>query len=203
MASESPFDRHGRPVEDDPQMQRVPLYGGRYENAFTVAHRAVGEWRMHRALVQSTDADDPLELRALTDDGVGRMVILDGDVDLGEELGLHATIRGRSPELQGQAIVFVEDVDVDVFEVSLKLEGEGAGEHPVTITSGRFAAPDGNPDGVVVGLVLRSEDDRYWLHLEIDSDIWTCMWLHREMPVHLTVVPTNFEAVVPALELGE
>ena len=202
MPSESPFDKHGRPIEDDPQQVRVPLYGGRYENAFTVAHRAVGEWRMHRALVDATDADDPLELRALTDDGVGRLIICDGDVDLTDELGLYATIRGRSSDLQGHAMVHVEDVDVDVFEVSLMLDGEGPGEEPVTLRSNRFPAPDGDGD-VPVGLVLTSEDKRQWLHIEIDADIWTCMWLHRCMPVYLTVVPTRFEAVVPALELGE
>lgn len=203
MASESPFDRHGRPIEDDPQQVRVPLYGGAYENAFTAAHRGVGEWRMHRALVEATGADDPLELRGLTDDGVGRLIICDGDVDLTDELGLYAVIRGRSPELQGSANVWVEDIDVDVFEVSLQLDDEGNGEDPVTITSGRFSAPDGDEAGVLVGLVLKSEDGRHWLHIEIDSDIWTCMWLHRAMPVHLTVRPTRFEAVVPALELGE
>lgn len=202
MPSESPFDRHGRPVENDPQQVRVPLYGGRYENAFTVAHRAVGEWRMHRALVDSTGADDPLELRGLTDDGVGRMLICDGDVDITDELGLEVTILGRSPELRGYGMVAIDDVAPDVFEVSLQLEGEDPGETVVTLTSERFAAPDGD-GGLPVGLVLRSEDDRHWLHIEIDGDIWTCMWLHRAMPVYFDVRPTRFEAVVPALELGE
>lgn len=202
MPSEAPYDRLGRPVEDDPQQVRVPLYGGRYENAFTVAHRGVGEWRMHRALVAATNADDPLELRALSDDGVGRLVICDGDVDLTDELGLFAVVRGRSPELQGQGQVHIEDVDVDVFEVSLMLDGEAAGEEPVTLTSSRFSSPDGS-ESATVGMVLTSEDQRHWLHLEIDSEIWTCMWLHRCMPVYLNVRPTRFEASVPALELGE
>lgn len=201
MPSESPFDKHGHPVTSEPQQVRVPLYGGRYENGFTAAHRAVGEWRMHRSLVDATDADDPLELRDLTDDGIGRLVICSGDVDLTSELGLYAKVRGRTPELQGYAMVHVEDVDVDVFEVSLEMPGESPGADPITLTSSRFGAPDGDGE-VPVHLVLTSLDNRYWIDLEIDSEIWTCMWLHRDMPVYLNVVPTRFEAVCPAYELG-
>lgn len=63
MRSESPFDRLGTPVAEVRDVIEKTLYGGLYENPFTIAHETLGEWREWRTVLDYNDIENPFILR--------------------------------------------------------------------------------------------------------------------------------------------
>ncbi len=197
MASESPYDRLGRPVANKPQQRRVPLYGGQFENAFTLAHRGVAEWRAWRQLCDTNEITDPLALSGTVVDGIGRLQSLDGAIDFTTDLGVAVTVAGGSATGSALELV-VEDIAVGVFDLALRQIGASEAGTPIRLIEADWYDASGVP--LSFRCILSTADAVNWIDLELTTDAWLIIWLAREIRLAFNGIPMRAEVRVPAPE---
>lgn len=199
--SESPYDRLGRPTGRLPRQRRVELVGNRWENAFTVAHRGVGEWRLWRQLCDLNGVDDPLELRDAQAAPVGRLVSTDGQIDFSNDLGITVEVVWHSQGIGSFAQVEIEDIALGVFELRLRKAGQLGPATTVNLIDGSIQSLDGN----TIRFRLHSADAVDWIDLRVDADAWLVIWMAREILIGLDFTRgthSRTSVLVPAVELG-
>ncbi|MFG0245740.1 MAG: hypothetical protein ACF8MF_06800 [Phycisphaerales bacterium JB052] len=191
--SRSPFDVHGRSLAQEPRRKRLPLYGGRYETPFLLAHRAAGEWRLWRSVVESSGATDPFDLRRFEHGEVGYTELL-------ADFGLDPlTVHSASSDLAGLAYIHIEDVSEDSWHISFAPEGEDPGE-AVLITEDDLRSPATGP----LKMFLHNANKTSWIELGLERDLdqWLALWLQHDVPIVITGQHANTEVTVPLIELG-
>lgn len=193
MPSESPFERLGRLTSRPRAEKRVRLYGGKYENAFTVAHRAFGEWRAWRDLCENNDVLDPLDLRASELEADGAFVIEDGLVNLTTRLGVELDIIAASETFPEGAEIVIDGVSETQYNIFIRIDG--ADGPPTTLS---FATISQGGEQTTRALGPNGE----FLDLRYDGDAFLVAWLMRCVPVAARSRPTVYELVAPALILG-
>lgn len=199
--SESPYDRQGRPIRNLPRQRRVNLVGNRWENAFTLAHRGVGEWRLWRSLCDLNGIDDPLEMRNGQAAPSGGLVSLDGQIDFSEDLGLNVGVVWHSQGIGNFARIEVTDVAVGVFEVRLRKNGELG--PPAVVLEADFFDVSGTAQAQRIR--LESADAVDWIDLRVDIDAWLVIWMARDILIGLDFTRgehSRTAVLVPAAELG-
>lgn len=193
MANEAPFDLLGVLV-DEPRAERtIPLYGGEYENAFTVASRAFGEWRNWRELLENNGIADPLDLQEVQTKTEG-VLTTDEGVDLTAELGVPLRVLSASEGTTGDVTLVVEDVAQGEFTLQVELT-PGAPGPPVTLLESALLV--GN-----TRVVLEGAGGSGFVQIEFDIDTWLVLWLARCITLTIQVEPTRFQVTVPTQSLG-
>ena len=170
MASESPFDRLGTLVIDDRDEVRAPLYGGANENAFTVAHRAVGEWRAWRQLMELNGLADPFDLSERQVVPQGDIVV--DDVNVTTDMGQGLEVLNFTDGISGTLELRVDDVADGEFDLTLSAGGLGAGA-PVRVTEADFNLPGG-----FIELTLPLPSSRS-VTVRFDLETFLVLWLMR------------------------
>lgn len=85
MPSESPYTRLAGPVATRDPRASIRLTFGERETPYALAHRAVGEWRQWRELLEASGIEDPFDLAGLVSEGMqGHMDHADPSQKVGE-----------------------------------------------------------------------------------------------------------------------
>lgn len=188
MASESPYEALGRPLEQDPPNRSIRLFGGEAENAFTLAHKATGEWRNWRDLLDANGITDPFNIQGIQAQGDSRAAEFpeELDVDPFAELDQEIRVIYASEPLSGPLWLKVEDV-ASGYEVSA---GFGSGAYqdatlvvPDLLTQDVFSVPLMTEDGCV--------------ELEFTSGGWLLFWLAREITLDTDFAASRDILLVP------
>jgi hypothetical protein len=210
VASEPPYSRHGDAVETDDAPRTYTLRGSERENLLQIAHRELGEWRLWRDIADENGLVDPLDLAGVEQPEESRLVIpfdvVAGgsgteDEDLTTDLGHSITLEGATPELDGEATLTIEDTAVDEFEMTLTAPDGSTAGAAVAVSKSDFFDVDG--EAITRRFVLRSENDRFAVDIELDIDLWLILWLRRCLPLYLSSSPARAELLVPEPELDE
>lgn len=206
-SSEPPFDRHGEaaPSEDAPLEHE--LSGSPRELLFQVAHRRLDEWRQWRRIAEETALVDPLDLngRNHVDSPLIVPFELDADPtksedeDLTGELGFSVAVHTATGELEGEGLLEVTDTAYEEYEVTWTPPGGSTAGPAVTLTAADLHDVDGGEATPTV--VLRSDDSRYYLELELRHDWWMVLWLRRKLPFYLDPDVARYTVLVPDIEL--
>lgn len=213
VASESPFDRLGAQVADEPRVVLWPL--GRSATIFAIAHTTLGEWRSWRDICDANAITDPLDLEAIplalpADDAptpAPRLfeAIPSTDppvsIDLAaqDQLGVGPRVVEAQSSLFGECVLRVDDVTWDTFELSLRAPDEADFGAPVALALADFEGV--TADAVrPVRRVLYSAGGQAMM-VELTLDAFLVVWLARVWPLLLTgsseggrqslVVPTD------------
>lgn len=198
MPSESPFDKLGRAISVTVQ-RRHPLFQGTWENAFTVAHAAVGEWRAWRALCDANGITDPLTLAEPDITGLVTLTSVDGLIDFTFDLG--TTVLCIGGNLPGDnAEVIVTDTVAGEFDLQLRRVGEANLGPAVHLREVDWYDASGAAQPFRVA--LSTADLVHWVELEFTTDAWLVLWLARELRLTFDRQLTRVEVAVPAPELG-
>lgn len=196
MASESPFDSLGTLVQDTRNEVRTPLYGGRQENAFTVAHRAVGEWRAWRALMELNDLVDPFDLSERETQPTGELLTLDREVNFTTDLGQQLEVLEFTRGIVGDVELRVIDTAENAFELTLSTTAMGSGA-PVALSTADFTLSGG-----FVELELPLPSSKF-VKVRFDLDTFLIIWLARAVGIGGVSLLTRAEVRVPPLLLGQ
>lgn len=213
VASESPFDRLGAQVADEPRVLLWPL--SRSATIFGIAHTTLGEWRSWRDICDANGVSDPLDL-----EGVELDLPADGaptpsprsfeaipstdppvSIDLAsqDQLGVGPRVVEAQSSLFGECVLAVEDVDYEHFMLALRGPDEASFGEAVPVALADF---EGVSAGSVRAIrrVLYSASGQAMM-VEITLDAWLVLWLARYWALVLTgssegarqalVVPTD------------
>lgn len=154
MPSESPYDRHGEPVDEPRREREVQLYGGARENALTVAHRGAGEWRQWRRMLERNGIDRPFDL---TD-----RIIEPTEVDLlddeGDETGYTVTLHHASFDLSGPVHLGGDPLD-SVPRIRIPGDNEWGQEESAVLQEGGDNR-----------LILKTHKERYFVDFTLSDD---------------------------------
>lgn len=196
-ASESPYDRLGRMVELD-RRQRVELHGGPRQTVWSIAHRALGEWRRWADIAELNALEDVFDLLGREHPGDTALITEEGD-NTSEDTGVVIELLTATPELAGDAFIDVEDVEPGVFELRLRAPGESEGGEAIVLRETDFFDDDGDPKRV--RRTLTSAAERFAVFIDLDIDALLMVWLFRPMALRCTPEATRTELVMPGREL--
>lgn len=216
VASESPFDRLGAQVADEPRVVLWPLERG--ATIFAIAHQTLGEWRSWRGICDANEVADPLDLEAAqlvlpADDAptsAPRLfdAIPDADppvlIDLAaqDQLGVGPRVVEAQAGLYGECVVRVTDLTWESYTLALRGPDEADFGEEVGITLADF-------EGVTADAVRPVRRVLYAasglaLMLEVTLDAFLVIWLARVWPLVLTGDASQARGalVVPTDETG-
>lgn len=206
VPSESPLERNGAQVLDEPRVELWPLSRGAH--IYQITHTTLGEWRLWRAVAEANGVIDPLDLEAaplLSDlEGVPAPApfpfpsVPEGgapvEVNLSAltELGVGPEVLDASPEMRGTVYLQVEDVAFGEYEVSARHADDAEWGAPVALLESAFeGAVDTETREVVLYL---SGATGGLLVIRLTLDAWLALWLARYWP--LEIIADDARAVV-------
>lgn len=197
VASESPLERNGAQVLDEPRVALWPLSRGAH--IYQITHLTTGEWRLWRAVAEANGVTDPLDLEAapLVEalEGVPAPAPFafpsvpeggaDVEVDLSAltELGVGPEVVDASPEMRGVVYLQVEDVAFGEYTVAARHADEAEWGQPVTLLERQFeGAVDTETREVVLYLTGATGG---LLVIKLTLDAWLALWLARYWPLEI------------------
>lgn len=210
MASESPYNRHGRSVDGDRAPRRYTLNASPRESLLQIAHRELGEWRDWREIARANGIIDPVIPHGFEHDVDQHFIVpfelIDGtgmtEEDLTHDLGQGFSLHAATPELQGRGAIVVSDVAMGEYQMQFQAPGDAAPGVPERITDADFFGVDQNE--VLRRVRLASVGARYLIEVSLSIDAWLIFWLMRETPIHFRPTAARTELLIPepALDQG-
>lgn len=199
-ASESPFDRYGAQVLDEPRVALWPLERG--ASIYTIAHQVLGEWRLWRSICDANGVADPFDLEGaaleLAADGGPTPApflfagVPDGadpvthDLSSQDELGVGPLVLDASPALVGDVVLQLEDVDFGSFELSIRGPDDADFGPRTPIALASFEGPTEAASATVTLLLYAASGAGLTLQLNLNALL--VVWLARYWPLALSVV---------------
>lgn len=224
--SQSPFDRHGALVDTGAvKRRRAPLFGGFYENLYTLSHRFLGEWRSWRELRDENGIQNPFDLQNVELDSEASPQPLfevpatpgtyrRSDLSLTTEWGVPIPIldgaeltRGTFylwSEVERQGTIFD---NFDVYKLALEVDG-------VVGPWVEFRDEDVNAYKIDFELAATAyqrelvlENGEHWLMLGLTPEVWIMLFAGVKVEIYVTgseqATETRdpYELILPSLDL--
>ena len=216
VASESPLERNGAQVLEEPRVELWPLT--RAAHIYQIAHTVLGEWREWRALAEANGVIDPLDLEAApleaAEEGEATAAPFlfpsvpeggaDVEVDLASaaELGVGPEVVDASPEMRGVVYLRVEDVAFGSFEVSARHETEEEWGASVPLLESAFEGAVETEARAVILYLSGAAGGLLVVRLTLDA--WLVLWLARYWPLRINGDETRARsALAVPLDAGD
>ena len=205
MPSESPYDRLGTSSATTRAPRSVPIEQG--DTPFALAHRATGEWRDWRGVLDETDAlpfdvvdfDHTLSSRlrwAFSTEQGG-----EGVEDLTTDTGVAYRFEYLTPELEGVGHLIIEDTNIGAYTIAFQAPGDEVPGDARALTDADWT-DEATGEDKDVRVYLKSQSGRYAIDLGISRDLWLMLWLERCPEIRFAPVPQRTDAQAPGVDLG-
>lgn len=224
--SESPFDRHGELVTNAGlRRRRAPLYGGQYENLYSLAHRFLGEWRLWRDLRDENGIENPFDLYNVElDDEASPTMLFEvpavpgtyrrHNLALSTEWGVPIPVIGGAAVTRGTFYLWSEveragpwNATFDQYKLALEVDGELG-------PWSTFTDEDVNAYRIDFDLAATSyqreilvTNGEHWLILGISPEVWIMLFAGVKVEIEVTGEATAtdirdpYELILPELDL--